>query len=151
MKKLKCPNCRVAEMDRIEVDQIEVDQCPKCEGVWFDNFEPELPDILAKGRDKLPEQLKKSLTVESGKLETTKSRDRVCPRCSQPMLTYWYAGKIDRTFQVDGCMNGCGVWFDDGELGKAFEYLTESVKDAGAVSPDGIIGKVHVLKESRKE
>ena len=150
IKKLKCPNCAASELDRVPTGQLEVDPCPKCEGVWFDSYGSELKQILDNGRDILPDSLKKSLTADAGKLEAAQSRERKCPRCRMGLLTYWYAGDIGNTFQVDGCMRGCGFWFDDGELGKAFEYLKRKAAPAHTgTTAQGIIGRVSLLRDAR--
>jgi len=148
MQKLKCPKCHASEMDRISIKLIDVDQCPRCEGVWFDHFAPELSEILKLGHDKLPPQLQKSLYGEPGHLTNSdKEHEYACPRCGAEMHTYWYAGEARKTFEIDGCSAGCGFWLDDGELGKAFSYLA-SVKpvaqNKGATQ--GILGKVEVLR-----
>lgn len=38
MEKLICPKCNV-EMNIKNEGNIEIIQCPRCEGVWVDNFE----------------------------------------------------------------------------------------------------------------
>ena len=39
------------------------------------------------------------------------------------MTSYWYGGEAERTFLVDVCPLGHGVWLDPGELEKAFQAL----------------------------
>jgi len=123
LKKLRCPKCAESELTRVAVQLVDVDQCPKCEGIWFDNSAPELLDVLRTGTERLPESLKKSLTP--GHLGPQEARDReyYCPRCGARLDTYWYGGSESRTFPVDGCSKGCGFWLDDGELGQAFDFL----------------------------
>jgi len=137
-------------MSRIAVQLVDVDQCPKCEGVWFDNFAPELLEILRAGHDRLPEQLQKSLEADHPTLESAEGHKYHCPRCGAELHTYWYGGDASRSFQVDGCSKGCGVWLDDGELGQAYAFLKGPRPATGVVkSATGILGRVELLRESR--
>ena len=38
---MKCPKCRVGEMENVVFEGIEVDRCPGCGGMWFDAGEAE--------------------------------------------------------------------------------------------------------------
>jgi Zn-finger nucleic acid-binding protein len=151
--KLKCPKCTGdVGLERISLELIDVDQCPRCEGVWFDHFAPELQTILENGRDHVPAELKDALRVETGKITPTEAKGagHLCPRCGIKLRTYWYASEVNKSFQIDGCPAGDGVWFDDGELGKAFDFL----KNANQALTDyyrqnGILGKVNDLRKSR--
>jgi Zn-finger nucleic acid-binding protein len=151
--KLKCPKCPGGvELERISFDLIDVDQCPHCEGVWFDHFAPELQTILEQGRDHVPAELKDALELNSGKLTPTdaKGAEHHCPRCDIKLRTYWYASEVGQSFQIDGCPAGDGVWFDDGELGKAFKFLAHAKQAlADYYRHNGILGKVNDLRKSR--
>lgn len=148
MAKLKCPKCSDSEMRRLTVQLADVDQCPECEGVWFDNSAPELLDVLRAGQDRLPEQLRNSLTSETPR--SNPERTYRCPRCGTKLNTYWYGGEANRSFLVDGCTRGCGFWLDDGELGQAFDLL-KCDKPAAPTATDqtGILDRVQVLRQAR--
>lgn len=125
-KKLFCPKDGF-QLEEIKVGNIKVDRCLNCQGVWFDFKGDELLKILAKGYDNLPEKLKESWEEGGGQLTLTESRNYKCPRCGNELSTYWYLGEKDRTFLVDGCLKGCGVWLDDGELQKAYLFTKPSL------------------------
>ena len=148
LKTLKCPKCEDTDLSRIAIRLVDVDQCPKCEGVWFDNFSPELLDILKTGKDQLPEQLKKSLEGDAGKMTPAPSNDYLCPRCGTKMGTHWYAAEVNKTFEIESCPRGCGIWLDDGELGKAFEFY-ERVNRTGTKMA-GILGRIGALKDAEQ-
>ena len=155
MKKLNCPKCEGSvELNRIYSEFADVDQCPKCEGMWFDHVAGELTAILSAGRDKIPEALKVSLEANAGRmgLSTRKSQVYKCPSCGGALRRYWYASEVGKSFEVDGCSAGCGVWLDDGELGKAFDFLNKAdlqLKDY--YRRQGIIGKVNLLMQDQKK
>lgn len=125
--KNRCPRCRDAELAPVRTTAAVVDECPKCRGVWFDAEGDELNRILALGYDRLPEELKQSWDAnpDAGRLTTAPddSEPCLCPRCGNEMNRYWYAAEPGRTFLVDGCRLGHGVWLDAGELKKAHEAL----------------------------
>lgn len=151
--KMKCPKCPGdAELKRVSFDSIDVDECPSCEGVWFDFLGNELEVILERGRDHVPEALKSTLTNEHGKVSPADDENvsYPCPRCGGKMRSYWYASEKGKTFLVDGCPAGDGVWLDAGELGKAFDFLESSKHVFGEhYTKDGILGKVQDLKKER--
>ena len=120
---LKCPKCG-ENLNKIKVKDVEVDQCPNCQGVWFDFKRNELLKILQIGYDNLPEKLKESWEEGGGKLELKEENTEFkCPKCGNKLSTYWYLAEEGKTFLVDSCEKGCGVWLDDGELKKADECL----------------------------
>lgn len=44
-----------------------------------------------------------------------------CPVCRQPMRRYIYS--TDSGVAVDACATGHGIWLDDGELAKIYDYV----------------------------
>lgn len=120
---LGCPKCgKKFPLKEIKVKTVIVDQCPNCEGVWFDFKGQELLEILKRGYDNLPEELKKSWEGSVG-VERGKEGSYQCPRCGNRLSNYWYCAEKNKTFLIDGCPKGCGVWLDDGELKKAYQYV----------------------------
>lgn len=152
MRKLRCPKCDgKPELDRISFKLTDVDQCPKCEGVWFDHSAPELTTILETGRDNVPQELKDALECDAGRvvLEPDKANPWKCPRCGIRLRTYWYASEIGKSFKIEGCPAGCGVWLDDGELSKANEFLRDLRKPMPTKEKStGILDRVELLRQA---
>ncbi|MEW6280775.1 MAG: zf-TFIIB domain-containing protein [Candidatus Eremiobacterota bacterium] len=101
----KCPTCLV-EMRLVRFGDLEVDQCERCDGIWFDDGEPE-----------------RFVTVASrGALEPIFFDDpsdkvppgqRKCPRCNI-LMRVWEWGET----HVDVCPECRGLWLDRWELQK---------------------------------
>jgi Zn-finger nucleic acid-binding protein len=83
----------------VEWRGIEIDHCLPCGGGWLDAGELSL---LMTGE---PGMLQGPIARESGR------SDRRCPACRKPMRRGVLAG-----VEVDFCSDGCGLWFDRGEL-----------------------------------
>jgi Zn-finger nucleic acid-binding protein len=83
-----------------EYQQIELDLCARCEGVWFDADELEL--ILG--------------TAEPCRLTDVEVEedDRRCPRCRKTMRKANIGPQAGVV--IDVCPDGCGLWFDKGEV-----------------------------------
>lgn len=105
---MKCPICRVPGFV-VEYAGIELDLCASCNGIWFDRGELEL--VLGPATPLI--QLA---------AETSEARRR-CPICSKKM------DKVnigpDRRVLIDTCPEGCGIWFDSGELAELTRNLAE--------------------------
>jgi len=96
---MRCPVCDVPTYV-VEYEKIELDLCPECRGLWFDRGELE----LLLGRNPM-EDLVAAATEED---------PRDCPLCRRTLLKV-NIGPGGRVL-VDTCPEGCGVWFDEGEL-----------------------------------
>ncbi len=96
---MKCPVCKVP-MYAAEYEQIELDLCAGCEGVWFDADELEL--LLGDGDP---------VALADAEVEED---DRGCPRCRKNMQKANIGP--DTGVVIDVCPEGCGLWFDKGEL-----------------------------------
>lgn len=107
---MKCPVCR-AQGFVVEYQGVELDLCPDCGGMWFDRGELEL--VLGQGHP-----------LGQAAAATDEKR-RSCPICRKKM------DKVNigpgRRVLVDSCPQGCGVWFDQGELSD----LTENLQQEG--------------------
>ena len=59
------------------------------------------------------------------------------------MSTYNFLGERG-AFGIDGCPEGCGVWLDDSELGKAHVALKRVVREEQVPAPpkSGIIASI---------
>lgn len=133
---MECPRCQGA-MRPVDVRGVELDLCPTCEGLWFDA--DELMAVLKGGTaDVQQSEIAVSWDAEIEREERPAIEGGLtCPRCSQAMDRYRYA--VLSNVIVDGCGAGHGVWLDDGELRKVFEYVEEAakvdpVKEAGLKS-----------------
>lgn len=122
---MDCPRCRV-KMPAVKAGEVELDVCRACEGVWFD-------------KDELSRTLKSSEAVRSQGVQASWSGGPnaetepgasalACPRCSGKMRRYRFG--LSSAVLIDGCLKGCGVWLDDGELGRIAEHLTEHLRPA---------------------
>ncbi len=107
---MKCPVCRVPTFV-VEYQEIELDCCPECRGLWFDRGELEL--VLGH----VP-------AVTEPAIASTEA-PRKCPLCRTRMdkVNIGPAGRV----LIDVCSEGCGLWFDDNELGE----LTRDLQDGG--------------------
>jgi len=127
-KKTACPKyCGVA-LERIRVGKVAVDRCPKCEGIWFDSKGDELLQVLRVGWDKAPVAIKRSWEAGGVRFAPAEPNKYNCPRCGRELSTYNFLGARG-AFGIDGCPEGCGVWLDDSELGKAHVALKRVARD----------------------
>ena len=127
-KKMACPKYCGSALERIKVGKVAVDRCPKCEGIWFDSKGDELLKVLSRGYDKAPVSIKRSWEAGGVKFAPAEPNKYNCPRCGRELLTYNFLG-APGAFGIDGCPEGCGVWLDDSELGKAYVVLKDAVRD----------------------
>lgn len=113
---MKCPICKVPGFV-VEYQEIELDCCAECGGIWFDGGELE----LVLGHDHL---------ADLPAAETSEVK-RPCPLCHKKMdkVNIGPNGRV----MVDNCPEGCGVWFDAGELGELTRDLEE---DGWHVAPE---------------
>lgn len=117
---MNCPRCH-RELKPVVLGNVQVDTCDSCEGIWFDG------DELVKVVDGMGEDLKNSLVSKSWEGENTEiieklgENDLSCPRCGQKLrkIKYCYSSEVI----VDSCEK-CGIWLDDTEIRKVFEFLT---------------------------
>ena len=115
---INCPKCKV-QMKKINLNGAKTDECPKCGGIWVDNFEEKQvtamkPEVFTMED---VENFRKNYTTQ-GKVEDVKYYK--CPRCDNFMWRknyMHYSGIV-----VDKCKN-CGTFFDKGELEKAVEFI----------------------------
>ncbi len=113
---MKCPVCRVPGFV-VEYQGVELDLCAECNGIWFDRGELD----LVLGHDHPVNQAPAS----------SDEAKRPCPICRKKM------DKVnigpDRRVLIDACPEGCGLWFDQGELSE----LTHSLQSEGwQVAPE---------------
>lgn len=91
--------------------------CPKCEGVWVDKGK------LGALLEKTAEQLQNSPlapTLVADTAEVPRADLLKCPVCSSQLTRYQYCA--DSGITLDRCVQH-GIWFDDGELARAVDYI----------------------------
>jgi Zn-finger nucleic acid-binding protein len=122
-----CPRCREVELKPVQAGATNLDRCGRCRGLWFDAEGDELERVLKLGWERVPEVLKQTGPTSDPNRTTPAGQPKpvplLCPRCASDMTSYWYGGEAAKTFLVDACPLGHGVWLDSGELEKAFQAL----------------------------
>jgi Zn-finger nucleic acid-binding protein len=107
---MECPVCSLP-LVVVERKGIELDWCVNCRGFWFDRDELALiPEALGCGA-KAPDP--SSLPPVS-----SHEKARRCPRCRRQMEKVDLGDGLATV--VDRCPAGEGLWFDAGEIGRAF-------------------------------
>lgn len=100
--------------------RVTMDQCPRCDGIWFDQHEAELTmGVQASLADlatapPLPYCAHCGQSVPAGKMTCTRCQKvlrRTCPPCGGPMNGLLLFG-----VHLDRCPKCSGLWFDGGEL-----------------------------------
>jgi Zn-finger nucleic acid-binding protein len=137
----KCPRCRETELTPVSAGATTLDRCSQCRGLWFDARGDELEQVMKLGWERVPEALKKPGPATDPNRDTPadlfKLVPLLCPRCASDMTSYWYGGEAARTFVVDACPLGHGIWLDAGELEKAFQALHEFSRTQAAMESSG--------------
>jgi uncharacterized protein len=142
-----CPRCHHKEMRLIHVNDVELDFCDTCEGVWFDK--DELEQVLRIGEsDAAGTELAPSFDSDMERLETPGMGGLKCPRCGSDMFRYNYA--VSSGILLDNCENGCGLWLDDGEIRKIFEYAIEADKELDPEVERKLKQKLAVIRTDAK-
>lgn len=110
-----CPRCSIA-LDLIEVDGERVLMCSRCEGVMLRG----LDHVMQLSEDQLRESAACE-TLFADHPEVDLRPPALCPVCREPMRRHIY--RNDSGISVDTCAAGHGIWLDDGELAKIYDYL----------------------------
>jgi Zn-finger nucleic acid-binding protein len=131
MASRSCPHCSVV-MTSSEFDghsrhpasgaavRVHMDQCPKCQGMWFDQHELDATMGLGRGLKALAWVPALGCCddcgteVAAGATECSSCGVAVklpCPACDQAMVKHLVLG-----LQLDRCEGCMGVWCDGGEL-----------------------------------
>jgi len=101
-----CPNCGASLRQRT-VSSFHVEECPRCDGLWFDDQVPEkLVCSVAS-----PQFFFEPVAFEADR--ETPEGELKCPRCQVTMDVFEVRG-----VPVDVCMNCRGLWLDRHELRK---------------------------------
>jgi len=136
----------------VQAGATTLDRCGRCRGLWFDAKGSELEEVLKLGWERMPETLKQtgpatglSQATPAGLLKPV---PLLCPRCGSDMTSYWYGGEAERTFLVDACPLGHGVWLDAGELEKAFQVLETFSKTSVEMERSGKVDDALARAES---
>jgi len=125
-----CPRCNVA-LDLIEVDGERVLMCQQCDGVML----RKLDHIVQLSEEQLRESSAcETLFADHPEVDLTPPAP--CPVCRQPMRRYVYS--TDSGVAVDSCLSGHGIWLDDGELAKIYDYIHGNAAAPGATRKEKI-------------
>lgn len=145
---MNCPRCAVP-LRSVSLRDIEIDTCDRCHGLWFE--EDELKRAVETTGDKLAETsaLSDSWNAEVTRAEAPGQGELACPKCGKTMPRYRYAVTTDVI--LDGCPAGCGVWVDEGELRKIFNFMVESRKPLDPKQYEEIQKKLDAIKKEAKE
>jgi Zn-finger nucleic acid-binding protein len=137
-----CPRCRKLELATVQAGPVVLDQCGQCRGAWFDARGDELRVVLERGWERVPGVLKQAGAVADPNRDTPadllKAEPLLCPRCGSGMTSYWYGGEA-KTFVVDACPLGHGVWLDAGELERAFRVQQEFARKRAEMERSGAV------------
>lgn len=102
---LLCPTCNVQMRSR-NMSSFQVDECPLCDGLWFDDQEPEKMVCTAAS----PQFFFEPIAFDDSRKKVPEGQRR-CPRCEVVMDVFEV-----RDLPVDVCMNCRGLWLDRREL-----------------------------------
>ena len=117
---MKCPKCKMDNLEEIKINGVKIDRCENCGGLWFDKDELK---IVRDHRDENLSWLDFDLWEDKNKLQISgKSMD--CPRDDKPLFRIKYG---ETGIMVDICLECRGVWLDREELDKIISSLKEKI------------------------
>ncbi|MBI4423190.1 MAG: zf-TFIIB domain-containing protein [Elusimicrobia bacterium] len=125
MAGLPCPRC-ATPLATVQAAELELDVCRSCEGVWFDK--DELSRTLKSPAAGAAEDLRASWRGASLAEAEPGPSVLPCPRCAGGMRRFRFG--LSSAVLIDGCLKGCGVWLDDGELGAVADHLADHLTPA---------------------
>lgn len=133
-----CPRCK-SSLSPVHAGELELDVCRSCEGVWFDK--DELSRALKSPESGRSDGLRPSWRGKARDDEKEPGPSAVaCPRCSGAMRRFRFG--LSSKVLIDGCLKGCGVWLDDGELGAIADHLADHLKPRTAAEAE-TLGEHH--------
>ncbi|MFO7676423.1 MAG: zf-TFIIB domain-containing protein [bacterium] len=130
---MNCPRCGKVALHELRVGAVVVDVCPECRGAWFDPGE--LEPVMRAGD--APAELRGRAHALGAGQQEWEGKPCFCPRCGEELARYWYAAEPGRTFLVDACPQGHGIWLDGGELEQAQDVLRRFAAEASACARTG--------------
>ncbi len=119
---MNCPRCKEPVETR-NIGEIEIDECPKCEGLWFDQGEFEQVKDQA---DPDLEWWKFDIWAREDQFKVA-GQPIPCPKCSTEMFAVNYEST---NVEIDVCSQCRGVWLDGGEFDKILEALNNELATA---------------------
>ena len=111
----RCPRCHV-ELERIVKGTDEAWLCRQCDGVLLRKLDPYLE---MTEEELLDSPVSESLFADHPEVDVDPPVG--CPLCGQAMRRFVYSN--DSGITVDSCPAGHGIWLDDGELARIYDYL----------------------------
>lgn len=128
-----CPRCKSA-LTAVSAGALELDVCRSCEGVWFDK--DELSRALKSPESGQAEGLRASWRGTAPDEKDPGPSALACPRCSGGMRRFRFG--LSSRVLIDGCLKGCGVWLDDGELGAVADHLSDHLRPRDAKESESL-------------
>lgn len=110
-----CVACR-EPMKQETVLGVQVDTCATCAGVWFDK--DELKQL--QQRDELAFPALEDRFLPPLPAVAERANELRCPDCDALLTPYQYM--YDSPIQLDICDFCSGIWVDDGELDKMYQW-----------------------------
>ena len=117
---MKCPKCKIEDLEKIKINGVKIDRCENCGGLWFDKDELK---ITRDHRDKNLSWLDFDLWKDENKLMIS-GQSINCPKDDKPLFKIKY-GSTD--IMVDICLNCHGIWLDKNELDKIISELKQKI------------------------
>ena len=130
-----CPNDNIEMMQR-DLEGVQIDECPRCQGIWFDQGEL---DAAKDAREPDINWIDIELWRQEDRFNLALS-ERQCPKDHANMVSLKYG---EPSVEIEYCLECRGMWLDrdefrkivstlEGELDQlsASDYLVESLKEA---------------------
>lgn len=120
---MHCPRCKT-NLVGDEYEGVQVERCPGCRGFWIPGTR--LADIIEKRERAFSleeiEAYRQVHELRRGLVNQADSKT-VCPQCGVAMQQnrYTYAQEV----LIDRCLEGHGVWLDEGEV----EHIQMAVEE----------------------
>lgn len=109
----RCPRC---EVDLNQLDSGSAWICPSCDGLLLRELDPYMKMSEEELRDSAVQE---SLFSDHPKVNL--DPPVACPQCNQTMRRFVYGN--DSGIMLDSCPSGHGIWLDDGELARIYDYM----------------------------
>ncbi len=118
---MRCPFCS-GKLVEVESKSAFIDICSDCQGIWFDSGEfVDFIKSLTESEEISPQTPQLFIPAAVKTVFTVKEKDKICPRCNQPMQRFNYA--YDSNVFLDKCLRCGGMWADRNEIKEVVKYI----------------------------